>query len=88
MSGLTSVGPGGRYVLDSRIATGGMGEVWRATDSALGRQVAVKVMRDVSVGEGLRFRPVEVGDRAVGVAGRGDTWTPPAAGAAPATSAR
>ena len=26
-----------RYRLDSRIATGGMGEVWRATDTALGR---------------------------------------------------
>ena len=26
-----------RYRLESRIATGGMGEVWRATDSALNR---------------------------------------------------
>ncbi len=34
-----------RYRLDSRIATGGMGEVWRATDTALGRQVAVKVLK-------------------------------------------
>lgn len=39
------VDDGGRYRLDSRIATGGMGEVWRATDTALGRQVAVKVLK-------------------------------------------
>lgn len=36
---------GGRYVLDSRIAGGGMGEVWRATDSVLARPVAVKLLR-------------------------------------------
>ncbi|WP_139979738.1 protein kinase domain-containing protein [Nocardioides litoris] len=36
---------GGRYRLDSRIATGGMGEVWRATDTTLGRQVAVKLLK-------------------------------------------
>ncbi|WP_343899204.1 serine/threonine-protein kinase, partial [Nocardioides aquaticus] len=35
----------GRYRLDSRIATGGMGEVWRATDTMLGRTVAVKVLK-------------------------------------------
>jgi len=34
-----------RYRLESRIATGGMGEVWRATDTALGREVAVKVLK-------------------------------------------
>lgn len=34
-----------RYRLDSRIATGGMGEVWRATDTALGRTVAVKLLK-------------------------------------------
>ena len=35
----------GRYRLDSRIAVGGMGEVWRGTDTVLSRPVAVKLLR-------------------------------------------
>jgi serine/threonine protein kinase len=34
-----------RYRLDTRVATGGMGEVWRATDTVLGRPVAVKLLK-------------------------------------------
>ncbi|GAA2464392.1 serine/threonine-protein kinase [Winogradskya humida] len=34
-----------RYRLDDRIATGGMGDVWRGTDVVLGRTIAVKVLR-------------------------------------------
>jgi serine/threonine-protein kinase len=34
-----------RYRLDSRIAFGGVGEVWRGTDLVLGREVAVKLLR-------------------------------------------
>ncbi|SPT54383.1 Serine/threonine-protein kinase PrkC [Actinomyces bovis] len=35
----------GRYQLAERIALGGMGEVWRATDLRSGRAVAVKILR-------------------------------------------
>ena len=35
----------GRYRLDGRIAVGGVGEVWRAADTALRRPVAVKLLR-------------------------------------------
>ncbi|MDT9593039.1 serine/threonine-protein kinase [Nocardioides zeae] len=34
-----------RYRLAARIATGGMGEVWSATDTVLGRTVAVKILK-------------------------------------------
>lgn len=40
-----------RYHLDARIATGGMGEVWRATDTVLGREVAVKVLKPEYAGD-------------------------------------
>ena len=39
------VGVGDRYDLTSRIAGGGMGEVWAARDRVLGREVAVKLLR-------------------------------------------
>lgn len=49
-----------RYRLDDRIAAGGMGEVWRGTDLALHRPVAVKLMQPgyaAQDAEGLaRFR--------------------------------
>ena len=38
-------GPEERYERGERIATGGMGEVWRARDTVLGREVAVKVLK-------------------------------------------
>ncbi|SDQ11747.1 protein kinase domain-containing protein [Leucobacter chromiiresistens] len=42
---------GGRYELSSRIAVGGMGEVWKATDSIIGRTVAIKILKDEYMGD-------------------------------------
>jgi serine/threonine-protein kinase len=41
----------GRYLLASRIATGGMGEVWRARDTVLGRDVAIKLLKPEFAGD-------------------------------------
>ncbi|GAA4051264.1 hypothetical protein GCM10023063_44070 [Arthrobacter methylotrophus] len=42
---------GGRFQLTSRIAIGGMGEVWRAKDQILGRIVAIKVLKEEYTGD-------------------------------------
>lgn len=47
-SGLTF---GGRYQLSSRVAIGGMGEVWQATDLIIGRTVAIKILKDEYLGD-------------------------------------
>ena len=47
-SGLTF---GGRYQLSSRIAIGGMGEVWQATDLVIGRTVAIRILKDEYLGD-------------------------------------
>jgi len=41
----TSLVLAGRYRMEGRIAVGGVGEVWRATDLVLARPVAVKLLR-------------------------------------------
>jgi len=48
---------GGRYELISRIAIGGMGEVWKATDTVIGRTVAIKILKEEYFGDhGFRER--------------------------------
>ena len=42
---------GDRYELEQLIAAGGMGQIWRAVDTALGRPVAVKVLRSEYTGD-------------------------------------
>jgi eukaryotic-like serine/threonine-protein kinase len=49
----------GRYQLERRLGRGGMGAVYEATDGALGRRVAVKLMREDMAGKpdaARRFR--------------------------------
>ncbi|WP_437337884.1 protein kinase domain-containing protein [Sorangium sp. So ce394] len=45
----------GRFTLDARAGSGGMGEVFRARDNATGQAVAVKVMLARHAGERARF---------------------------------
>ena len=47
------------YHLVGRIGQGGMGEVWRATDTSLGRDVAVKLLPAVFSGDPERLARLE-----------------------------
>ena len=66
---------GGRYELTSRIAVGGMGEVWRGRDTILSREIAAKIMKEEYLSDSSfleRFRAEAVSMGAVsdpGIAG-------------------
>src|SRR5882672_10059070 len=65
----TKIAPGtrlGHYEIQTVIGTGGMGEVYRARDSRLHRDVAVKVLPDAFSGDTDRLRRFEQEARATG----------------------
>src|SRR6266446_5370475 len=65
----TKIAPGtrlGHYEIQTLIVTGGMGEVYRARDSRLHRDVAVKVLPDAFTGDADRLRRFEQEARATG----------------------
>ncbi|MDL1950155.1 hypothetical protein FBQ97_10125 [Acidobacteria bacterium ACD] len=56
----------GPYEVVARIGSGGMGEVWRARDTRLSRQVAVKILSGETAPTPERVRRFELEARAVG----------------------
>jgi hypothetical protein len=63
LSAGTRLGP---YVIGAPLGAGGMGEVYRATDSRLGREVAIKVLPASFAAEAERLRRFEQEARAIG----------------------
>src|ERR1700728_1225257 len=58
----TKIGP---YEIVSSLGAGGMGEVYRATDTRLGRDVAIKVLPETLARDAERLRRFETEARAV-----------------------
>jgi eukaryotic-like serine/threonine-protein kinase len=58
----TRIGP---YEVTSRLGAGGMGEVWKARDTRLQRDVAVKVLLQASAADADRIRRFQQEARAV-----------------------
>ncbi len=56
----------GPYEIAARIGAGGMGEVWRARDTRLGRDVAIKILTRTGSSDADRIRRFEVEMKAVG----------------------
>ena len=54
----------GPYEIQSPLGAGGMGEVYRATQSSLGRLVAIKVLTSASASDPERLRRFEQEARA------------------------
>jgi serine/threonine protein kinase len=57
----------GPFVLEAPLGAGGMGEVWRARDTALGRTVAIKVLAAEFSGDAERLHRFEQEARAAGL---------------------
>ena len=57
---------GDRYRIEGEVGRGGMGEVYRARDARLGREVALKVMPSLSASDPDRLRRFDLEARAAG----------------------
>jgi len=72
MSDFGAIAPGirlGPYEITGQLDSGGMGDVYRARDPRLGRDVAVKVLREQSVHDPARLQRFEDEARAAGALG-------------------